>query len=341
MVASDRDLMNTTPPQPSAPLPAPESGSATAADPARTALLDALNELLEAERAGARVAMETGRSITDPALAALVDDIHKDEVRWCSMLMRTIKSLGATPSSTTGAFHGKAMAIADLDERLKFLNRGQAWVVRKLQALVPQVSDAQARADLADMLQAHHQNISRVEARYAAPATAPQAEQPPVPSEPPALIEYILRRFHEVHRRQLPELIRLASKVEAVHADHPDVPRGLAALLQDMHSELLDHMSKEETVLFPMLARGGSAFVTHPICVMMSEHEDHARRLAHLMALTRQATPPGNACSTWVQLCTATREFVADLQQHIRLENGVLFPQFDKSLAQERPEAMR
>ena len=59
--------MNSTPPQSSASLPETDSASATT-DPARTALLDALNELLEAERAGARVAMETGRSITDPEL---------------------------------------------------------------------------------------------------------------------------------------------------------------------------------------------------------------------------------------------------------------------------------
>ena len=47
--------------------------------------------------------------------------------------------------------------------------------------------------------------------------------------------------------------------MESVHADHPDVPRGLTVLLQQMHSELLDHMAKEEGVLFPMLARGGSS----------------------------------------------------------------------------------
>lgn len=131
-------------------------------------VLASLDELLEAERAGARVALETRREISAPDLGALVDDIHKDEVRWCGMLMRTIRSLGGTPSGTTGAFYGKAMAIADLDERLKFLNRGQAWVVRKLQALIPHIDDAAARADLDAMLQAHHHNIGRVEARYAA-----------------------------------------------------------------------------------------------------------------------------------------------------------------------------
>ena len=303
----------------------------------RAEVLAALNELLEAERAGARVAMETGREIHSQELAELVADIHKDEVHWCGMLMRTIKSLGATPSSATGAFHGKAMAIPDVDDRLKFLNRGQAWVVRKLEALIPRLDVPQARADLEAMLQAHRQNIERVESRFSEGGTpepgGPAGETEP--TEPSALIEYILQRFHEVHRQQLPELIELATKVESVHADHPDVPRGLAVLLQQMHSELLDHMAKEEGVLFPMLARGGSSFVTHPICVMMSEHDEHARRLTQLMALTQQATPPAGACRTWVRLCTATKTFAEDLQKHIQLENTVLFPQFDSSLARQ------
>lgn len=315
----------------------PQENQLSLDETARAELLAALNELLEAERAGARVAMETGREIHSQELAALVADIHKDEVHWCGMLMRTIKSLGATPSSATGAFHGKAMAIPDVEDRLKFLNRGQAWVVRKLEALIPRLDVPQARADLEAMLQAHRQNIERVESRFSEGGTPEPggAVGETEPTEPSALIEYILQRFHEVHRQQLPELIELATKVESVHADHPDVPRGLAVLLQQMHSELLDHMAKEEGVLFPMLARGGNSFVTHPICVMMSEHEEHARRLTQLMALTRQATPPAGACTTWVRLCTATKTFAEDLQKHIQLENTVLFPQFDSSLARQ------
>lgn len=315
----------------------PQENQLSLDETARAELLAALNELLEAERAGARVAMETGREIHSQELAALVADIHKDEVHWCGMLMRTIKSLGATPSSATGALHGKAMAIPDVEDRLKFLNRGQAWVVRKLEALIPRLDVPQARADLEAMLQAHRQNIERVESRFSEGGTPEPcgAVGEPQPTEPSALIEYILQRFHEVHRQQLPELIELATKVESVHADHPDVPRGLAMLLQQMHSELLDHMAKEEGVLFPMLARGGNSFVTHPICVMMSEHEEHAHRLTQLMALTRQATPPAGACTTWVRLCTATKTFAEDLQKHIQLENTVLFPQFDSSPARQ------
>jgi iron-sulfur cluster repair di-iron protein len=314
--------------------PLNQTADVLASDAARQEVLSALNELLEAERAGARVAMETGREIAVPELALLVEDIHRDEVRWCSLLMRTIKSFGATPSSATGAFWGKAMAIPDVDERLKFLNRGQAWVVRKLEALIPRIEVQAVREDLTAMLQAHRHNIDRVESRFASEPLidSPRTTEEPPPSDASALVAYILRRFHEVHRRQLPELIQLANKVETVHDDHPSVPRGLAVMLEQIHSELLDHMAKEEGVLFPMLARGGGSFVTHPICVMMSEHEEHGRRLAQLMALTCQATPPEDACRTWVQLCSATRQFADDLQQHIRLENEVLFPQFDPSL---------
>ncbi len=161
--------MTSTPSHPAEGNSGPEADSTSPAtsDAARAEVLNALNELLEAERAGARVAMETAGEITAPDFAALVQDIYKDEVRWCGMLMRTIKSLGATPSSATGAFWGKAMAIPQLDERLRFLNRGQSWVVRKLQTVIPRIDDAAVRAELNKMLQAHHQNIGRVEARLA------------------------------------------------------------------------------------------------------------------------------------------------------------------------------
>lgn len=142
--------------------PAPEPALAS-----RDELLVALNELLEAERAGARVAMETARDVPPGALTTLMQDVHMDEVRWCSMLMRNIQALEGTPSSATGVFWGKAMAIPDLEQRLSFLNRGQAWVVRRLEALIPRVEDAQVRSDLAIMLEAHHRNIERVDARRA------------------------------------------------------------------------------------------------------------------------------------------------------------------------------
>lgn len=125
--------------------------------------LAALDELLEAERAGARVALHTAKDA--PAeLTPLVRAIQHDEARWCALLTQSIQRLGGTPSRRTGDFYAKAMAIEDLPARLAFLNRGQRWVVRKLQALLPRVGDAPLQAGLGAMLTAHEANIARVAA---------------------------------------------------------------------------------------------------------------------------------------------------------------------------------
>ncbi|RQT10105.1 2-nitropropane dioxygenase [Burkholderia contaminans] len=134
------------------------------ADAQRDALLALLNELLEAERAGARVASETAVEIDDPELHRLVASIRQDEAHWCAVLVDAIRSLDATPTHATGAFYEKAMAIEDLAERLTFLNRGQRWVVRKLQALLPTLAQPDMHHALTQMLVAHEKNIGSVDA---------------------------------------------------------------------------------------------------------------------------------------------------------------------------------
>lgn len=129
----------------------------------RDELLFALNILLEAERAGARVALASAKYAGAPAYAELVRAVRVDEARWCAMLSRQIRRLGGTSSRKTGAFHAKAVAIADPRERLAFLNHGQAWVARKLEALIRRVRDDRLHADLRAMLDSHRINIDRVD----------------------------------------------------------------------------------------------------------------------------------------------------------------------------------
>lgn len=135
----------------------------------REELLEALNELLEAERAGSRVCLRTAAEVEDSSLEALVEDIQRDEAHWCAVLTKAILTLGAKPSSRIGAFHEKAMAIETLPERLAFLNRGQGWVVKRLRALLPKVRDDSLHRALSSMLVAHERNIGRVNANLQAP----------------------------------------------------------------------------------------------------------------------------------------------------------------------------
>ncbi|BAV66025.1 DUF6306 domain-containing protein [Sphingobium cloacae] len=130
----------------------------------RAEIVAALDELLEAERAGARVALASAKQGPAPDYGTLMGDVRADEARWCAMLSRHLRRLEAAPSRRTGAFYGKAMAIAEPWERLAFLNRGQAWVVRKLETLTPRVRDERLHADLKAMLESHRENIARAAA---------------------------------------------------------------------------------------------------------------------------------------------------------------------------------
>src|SRR5580698_7028611 len=82
----------------------------------RDELLAFLNELLEAERAGARVTARTAADFSDPDMKSLMQDIWRDETRWCAMLRKWIGQLDGEASPRVGAFHEKCMAIHDLSE---------------------------------------------------------------------------------------------------------------------------------------------------------------------------------------------------------------------------------
>ncbi|MDN7890309.1 DUF6306 domain-containing protein [Burkholderia cepacia] len=132
----------------------------------RAALLAMLDELLEAERAVARVASEMVAEVSDdPELHRLIAHIRQDDAHWCSVLVDAIRSLDAEPTRATGVFYEKAMAIDDLAERMAFLNRGQRWVVRKLQTLLPTLADRDMHHALSLMLVAHEKNIGAVDVR--------------------------------------------------------------------------------------------------------------------------------------------------------------------------------
>lgn len=134
---------------------------------ARERVLAELEVLLEAERAGARATMPRA---TDPGTDAgreLIARVHRDEVHWCGVLMAAIRHLGGEPGSRTGDFYDKVMAIGDPDARLSFLNRGQAWVVRRLDGLLPSIDDPGITAELVAMRDAHRDNIAATD-RYLA-----------------------------------------------------------------------------------------------------------------------------------------------------------------------------
>lgn len=144
-----------------------------------------------------------------------------------------------------------------------------------------------------------------------------------------ALTQHIETRYHARHREQLPMLASMVERVEDVHFGEDSVPDGLSILLQKMIGEMEVHMKKEELILFPAIRRGGMPGIEHPIAVMRADHAGHDREVAEIRRLTANLTLPEGACGIWTRLYDGLVEFVEDLTEHMRLENEVLFPQFE------------
>ncbi|MDR0458245.1 MAG: iron-sulfur cluster repair protein YtfE [Burkholderiaceae bacterium] len=144
-------------------------------------------------------------------------------------------------------------------------------------------------------------------------------------ASPKDLIAHILERYHEVHREQFPELIRLARRVEQVHGERAECPLGLADHLCAMQQMLESHMQKEEMILFPMIERGAGAMAGGPIYIMRMEHDEHGQELQRMAEMTNNLMPPSQACTAWRALYMGLGAMRDDLMQHIHLENNILF----------------
>ncbi len=163
--------------------------------------------------------------------------------------------------------------------------------------------------------------LGEIEAESATSDAAVRWDERPIRE----LVDHIQGYYHRRLRAELPELVALAKKVEARHAEKASCPRGLAGHLEAVHASVLEHLAKEEQILFPMIRSGRARFAAGPIQVMEAEHLDHAEGLARTRALPADLTAPEEACPSWRALYLRLGELEAELMEHIHLENNVLF----------------
>lgn len=150
-----------------------------------------LNELLEAERAGIEAATALRRTETASMTEADVKKFGDDEAWACAGLHHAILRYGGIPSDRTGDFGRKVAALGSEGERLALMARGQAWVVKRLDALLAMPLDEETRTFLAEMREQHLENIEACNRR------AEELEAPPSPPYRPLP----LARLREAHDR--------------------------------------------------------------------------------------------------------------------------------------------
>jgi regulator of cell morphogenesis and NO signaling len=157
---------------------------------------------------------------------------------------------------------------------------------------------------------------------------------------PSRLIQHIVRVHHHNVRQELPRLAELAHTVAERYGERAPEMKLVERLVEDLREEMAEHIRKEEQVLFPYIAQVDQtpllAFrppqqhfsrIGQPVFMMAQEHERAKLLIAELRQLTDDFRPPVWACSTFLALYSGLRSFVDMLEEHIRLENDVLFPQ--------------
>ena len=160
------------------------------------------------------------------------------------------------------------------------------------------------------------------------------------------LADYIVNTHHSYVKKNLPDIKGYSDKVARVHGNrHPEL-LPVNQLVAEIYTEMMDHMVKEERVLFPYIKELANAknneqpllssrfgTVQNPINMMEMEHEMVAKNLIAIRELTRNYTLPEDACASYSLLYRMLDEFEDDLHLHVHLENNILFP---KALAIEK-----
>jgi len=151
------------------------------------------------------------------------------------------------------------------------------------------------------------------------------------------LADHIVETHHAYVRSALPAIAPHLATLVRVHGErHPELTQ-VSVAFSRMSEGLVQHMMKEELVLFPYIRELANAdhgrrppcpfgTIEHPIRMMEREHQDAGRDLQMLRELTNGYEPPADGCATYRLTMAELDAFEREMHLHVHLENNVLFP---------------
>ncbi len=125
----------------------------------RAEVIVKLNELLAADRAGVEAVALMSQGLPRGFARNELEKMGRDESWSCAGLREAIVRLGGEPTQDKGDFAAKIAALSSFRERLQLMSRGQAWVVKRIDALLAGPLDEETRLFLREMRDAHQHNI--------------------------------------------------------------------------------------------------------------------------------------------------------------------------------------
>ena len=153
------------------------------------------------------------------------------------------------------------------------------------------------------------------------------------------LIQHIVGRHHVYVRQALPRIQALLVQVRGPHADRRPELKPIASAFAAIAEEMTMHMMKEERMLFPYIVEMEKALrgeapkpfamfgtVENPVRMMMMEHDSTDSNIRGIRELSADYTVPDGGDPSFRELYHGLAEFESDFEQHIHLENDILFP---------------
>ncbi len=153
------------------------------------------------------------------------------------------------------------------------------------------------------------------------------------------LTDYIINTHHQYVKNAILQILPLTQKAIDVNGSKSSELAIIQSLFRQISNEMLLHMKKEELVLFPYIKkltqaesdqtkveRPGFGSIKIPTKVMETEHETASIMMQRLSKLSNDYASPEDDSETFSLLFGKLKEFDADLQMHVHLENDILHP---------------
>jgi regulator of cell morphogenesis and NO signaling len=163
-------------------------------------------------------------------------------------------------------------------------------------------------------------------------------------------IDHLVGNHHKFARRQLLRLDRIMRVVWPGHRGLANLAR-VRSLLGELLDDLIPHMAREERYLFPYMRSFEGQMkpeerisvplfgnLQYPLASITHDHADDSNRLLELRKLTGGFAATNDACARVRNLFDGLSELERDIQEHIRIENQIVFP---RAVELERSARMR
>jgi regulator of cell morphogenesis and NO signaling len=155
-------------------------------------------------------------------------------------------------------------------------------------------------------------------------------------SDSTTIIDHVINHYHRTSEEELSLLSPYVTKVSRVHGDsHPELLR-VHELFYEFKKELMEHMAKEEAVVFPLIKQLADGTVENReeainMIVELEKEHDHAGEiLRQIRAVTADYTLPLDACGTYRLVYKRLEDLEGLTFMHVHLENNILFPRYFK-----------